>query len=213
MSRSPRLRPVRRSQLTRLPSRKRRQPVSHPSSPTPSRSRFLRRWRRTPASPTSSSAMARTRWISGSSIWRDPVLFSSPAREARPSLPTTRAISPVSRATTRANGRSSSNGPFARPPAPRSRPQRSCPSPSRSGTGTRASVATGEVSRLWYHVYVEPAVVPSAVGPMVKTALIILAIELAVIGWVRRRHGSRDHGKLGPPSPRSGFGEVSPERG
>ena len=38
---------------------------------------------------------------------------------------------------------------------------------------------------LWYSLYVEPEVVPSAVGPMVKTALIILAIELAVIGWVR----------------------------
>ncbi len=40
---------------------------------------------------------------------------------------------------------------------------------------------------LWNSVYVEPAVVPSAVGPMVKTALFILIIELAVIGWVRRR--------------------------
>jgi cytochrome c len=40
---------------------------------------------------------------------------------------------------------------------------------------------------VWYSLYVEPAVVPSAVGPMVKTALLILAIELAVIGWVRRR--------------------------
>lgn len=39
---------------------------------------------------------------------------------------------------------------------------------------------------LWYSLYVEPEVVPSAVGPMVKTALIILFIELAVIGWVRR---------------------------
>ena len=39
---------------------------------------------------------------------------------------------------------------------------------------------------LWYSLYVEPAVVPSAVGPMVRTALVILAIEVAVIGWVRR---------------------------
>ena len=50
---------------------------------------------------------------------------------------------------------------------------------------------------LWYSVYVEPAVVPSALGPMVKTALVIFIIELAVIGWVRRRHGSRDHGDVG----------------
>ena len=40
----------------------------------------------------------------------------------------------------------------------------------------------------WYSLYVEPEVVPSPVGPMMKTALVILAIELAVIGWVRRRY-------------------------
>jgi mono/diheme cytochrome c family protein len=50
---------------------------------------------------------------------------------------------------------------------------------------------------LWYSLYVEPEVVPSAVGPMVKTALLILAIELAVIGWVRWSHGSRARGELG----------------
>ncbi len=51
---------------------------------------------------------------------------------------------------------------------------------------------------LWYSLYVEPETVPSAVGPMVKTALFILAIELIVIGWVRWRYGSRTHGELGP---------------
>jgi hypothetical protein len=40
---------------------------------------------------------------------------------------------------------------------------------------------------LWYSIYVEPQNVPSVVGPMLRTALIILAIELAVIGWVRWR--------------------------
>ena len=49
----------------------------------------------------------------------------------------------------------------------------------------------------WYSIYIEPEEVPSAVGPMVRTALIILAIELAVIGWVRWHHGSRARGKLG----------------
>lgn len=44
---------------------------------------------------------------------------------------------------------------------------------------------------VWNSLYMEPEVVPSAVGPMVKTALFILVIELAVIGWVRRRYGSR----------------------
>lgn len=39
----------------------------------------------------------------------------------------------------------------------------------------------------WYSLYLEPEVVPSAVGPMVRTALFILVIELVVIGLVRRR--------------------------
>lgn len=50
---------------------------------------------------------------------------------------------------------------------------------------------------VWYSLYVEPEVVPSAVGPMVKTALLILVIELALIGWVRWRYGSRTRGELG----------------
>ena len=62
----------------------------------------------------------------------------------------------------------------------------------------------------WYSVYVEPEVVPSAVGPMVTTALLILGLELAVIGWVR--YGARARGEIGPPPPPSGFGEVSPKR-
>ena len=43
---------------------------------------------------------------------------------------------------------------------------------------------------VWYSVYVEPEVVASAVGPMVRMVLLLLAIELAVIVWVRRRYGS-----------------------
>jgi mono/diheme cytochrome c family protein len=62
----------------------------------------------------------------------------------------------------------------------------------------------------WYSVYVEPEVVPSAVGPMVTTALLILGLELAVIGWVR--YGARARGEIGPPPPPSGFGEASPKR-
>jgi hypothetical protein len=44
----------------------------------------------------------------------------------------------------------------------------------------------------WYSLYMEPESVPSVVGPMVETALIIFVIELAVIGWVRWRHGARE---------------------
>jgi mono/diheme cytochrome c family protein len=44
---------------------------------------------------------------------------------------------------------------------------------------------------VWESVYVEPEVVSSAAGPMVRTALVILFIELAIIWWVRSRRGSR----------------------
>lgn len=63
---------------------------------------------------------------------------------------------------------------------------------------------------IWYALYVEPEVVPSAVGPMVKTALVILAIELAVIGWVRRRHRSRARGELGAAGLRTGGAAAGP---
>ena len=49
---------------------------------------------------------------------------------------------------------------------------------------------------VWYSLYVEPEVVPSPVGPMLQTASIILAIELALIWWVRRRYSSRAPGAL-----------------
>ena len=55
---------------------------------------------------------------------------------------------------------------------------------------------------IWQSLYMQPEVVPSATGPMLKTALIILVIELAVIGWVRSRYGSRSRTKLdGPGQP------------
>jgi hypothetical protein len=44
---------------------------------------------------------------------------------------------------------------------------------------------------VWHSLYLEPEVVTSAVGPMIRTALFILAIELIVIGWVRWRYGPR----------------------
>ena len=47
---------------------------------------------------------------------------------------------------------------------------------------------------VWYSLYVEPEVVPSAVGPMIRTALFILALELIVIGWVRWRRSSHSRG-------------------
>ncbi len=60
----------------------------------------------------------------------------------------------------------------------------------------------------WYSIYVEPETVPSAVGPMVRTALFILAIELAVIGWVRWRYGSRARGEHRRQRARERFSEC-----
>jgi len=50
---------------------------------------------------------------------------------------------------------------------------------------------------VWESVYMEPEVVPSAVGPMIRMALVLLGIELAIIGWVRRRSSSRARTNLG----------------
>jgi mono/diheme cytochrome c family protein len=50
---------------------------------------------------------------------------------------------------------------------------------------------------VWYSIYLGPEEVPSVVGPMIQTALVILAIELAVIGWVRWRYGSRAREEIG----------------
>jgi len=53
----------------------------------------------------------------------------------------------------------------------------------------------------WYSLYLEPETVPSVVGPMIETALFILVIELAVIGWVRWRYGSRSRKEFGGEQP------------
>jgi hypothetical protein len=60
---------------------------------------------------------------------------------------------------------------------------------------------------VWYSVYVEPENVPSAVGPMVRTALFILAIELVVIGWVR---WSRGRSQMGDAHLRPGGATAGP---
>jgi len=49
----------------------------------------------------------------------------------------------------------------------------------------------------WNSLYLEPENVPSVVGPMVRTALFILVLELAIVGWVRWRYGSRAQGERG----------------
>lgn len=49
---------------------------------------------------------------------------------------------------------------------------------------------------VWYSLYVEPETVPSAAGPMVRTALVIFAIELAIIGWVRSRYRSQARNEI-----------------
>jgi mono/diheme cytochrome c family protein len=63
---------------------------------------------------------------------------------------------------------------------------------------------------IWHSIYLEPEVVPSAVGPMVKTALLILVIELAVIGWVRSRYAPRARGDVGSAPLRAGGATGGP---
>jgi hypothetical protein len=50
---------------------------------------------------------------------------------------------------------------------------------------------------VWYSLYLEPEVVPSVAGPMIQTAVVILFIELAIVGYVRWRHSARGRRELG----------------
>jgi hypothetical protein len=59
----------------------------------------------------------------------------------------------------------------------------------------------------WYSLYLEPEVVPSAAGPMVRTAAVILVIELVVIAWVRGRYAPRRRSEF--VDPRLGAGGAT----
>jgi mono/diheme cytochrome c family protein len=66
---------------------------------------------------------------------------------------------------------------------------------------------------VWYSIYLGPQAVPSVVGPMIRTALFFLVVELVVIGLVRWRYSTRARdvragatlhaggATAGPPSP------------
>jgi len=43
---------------------------------------------------------------------------------------------------------------------------------------------------VWYYLYLEPEVIASPVGAMIKTALLVLIAEIALIAWVRRKAGT-----------------------
>lgn len=43
----------------------------------------------------------------------------------------------------------------------------------------------------WFHVYVQPSEQPSVLAPMAKAGLTVLALELLVVGLVRRRYGRK----------------------
>jgi mono/diheme cytochrome c family protein len=62
---------------------------------------------------------------------------------------------------------------------------------------------------VWYSLYVGPEAVPSVVGPMIQTALVILFLELAVIGWVRWRY-SRAPQEFGGAPLRTGGATAGP---
>jgi DMSO reductase family type II enzyme heme b subunit len=42
----------------------------------------------------------------------------------------------------------------------------------------------------WFYVYLPPREKPGVVGPMLKAAMGVLALELLVVAGLRRRHGS-----------------------
>lgn len=50
---------------------------------------------------------------------------------------------------------------------------------------------------VWYSLYLGPEAVPSVVGPMLQTAVGILFLELAIIGWVRWRYTARTRTAVG----------------
>ena len=171
---------------------------SRPSSPTPSRSRFRRRCRRAPASPTSSSATRQN----PVDLWFFDLARPDPASVHRQGKRGHRAErhGRCHRCRELRPGRMVGHlqaAPSRQRRAPRSRPESSCRSPSRSGTGSRASVATGEVSRSGTRSTSSQKWSPRPSARWCRTALLILAIELAVIGWVRWRYGSRARGELG----------------
>ena len=57
---------------------------------------------------------------------------------------------------------------------------------------------------LWESLYMEPEIVPSASGPMLRTAGVIFVLELIVIGWVRRRKSPSQSRRLETAGARGG---------
>ena len=133
----------------------------------------------------------RTRWISGSSIWRAPSRSNSPAGEAADiAANDTGDLTGVASydqgewsVIFKRPLRATSGAPFL--------PGQFLPVAFSVWDGLSRERGNRRGLTIWYSLYVEPEVVPSAFGPMLKTALFILAIELAVIGWVRWRYGAR----------------------
>ena len=123
----------------------------------------------------------RTRSICGSSIWRAQVPFSSPVRGARTSLPTTRAIH---RSRELRPGRMVGHLQAAASRAPAPRSPRRVPADGflRLGRG-RARAWQQAGSHGLVIDLCRAGVVPSAVGPMVQTALLILASNWPRLAW------------------------------
>ena len=180
-----------------LPRRTHRRPARPPSSPTPSSIQIPSRCRPAPASPTSSSATARTPWISGSSIWPAPEPLQFTGRGSADVAPND--TGDVTGVASYDQGewsvifkrplRASAGAPFA--------PGAFLPIAFSVWDGFSRERGNRRGLTSWYSLYLEPEVVTSAVGPMVRTGLLILVIELAMVGWVRWRHGSRARGELG----------------
>ena len=180
---------------TRSPTRQ-GQPRPPPSSPTPWRSRFRPKCRPAPASRTSSSATAGARLTSGSSIWPAPSRSCSPARAAR-SL-TAGDAAGLTGVASYDQGEWSVI--FKRPRRPAAgaafTPGTFLPIAFSVWDGFSRERGNRRGLTLWKSIYLEPENVPSPAGPMLTTALSLIGIELAVIGWVRWRR-AREREELG----------------
>ena len=157
--------PRRRRRRIRLP-RNRRQATSRRSSPTRSRSRFRRGADRRPQAVLHLRRRPELRWISGSSIWpsRDPLQFTGKGSAEHRAEASWR-ISPASRATTRANGRSSSSVRSRRPSAAPFSPGEFMPIAFSVWDGFARERGNRRGLTLWYSLYVEPAERPVGCRP------------------------------------------------
>lgn len=61
----------------------------------------------------------------------------------------------------------------------------------------------------WFHLYLEPSQRVSAVGPMIRIALLVLFVEIIIIFFVRRKHAARQSDSGGRSAVLTGQGAAT----